>query len=171
MKKVCFPVRMAGMLLAACVLGLASGCASLPAPEMMQKEVDGYQLPKLPEKGKALVYVVRPGGWGAAVRFNVFVDDKEKTSEMGYNFSSQYIYFNLMPGRHKILSNAENWAEIEVEARAGDIIFIQQEVRFGVVISRNNLIKIEEQSQGKYRVKTLELGTIIRQDRGGAVMR
>jgi hypothetical protein len=152
-------------VLSASVLALASGCASLPAPEVMQKQVENYQLPKLPEEGKALVYVVRPSGAGKLVRFNVFVDDQEEASEMGHTRGKQYIYFNLLPGPHKILSKAENWAEIEVNANAGEIIFIEQETTMGVVMARNRLKQIEEQYQGKYHVKTLKLGTIIKADK------
>jgi len=150
--------------LAATFLALVSGCASLPDPEVMRKEAEGYQLPKLPEEGKALVYVVRPSFAGKTVRFNVFVDDQEEASEMGYTRGKQYIYFNLLPGPRKIFSKAENWAEIEVNANAGEIIYIQQEVSMGVLMARNSLQRIEE-SQGKYHVKTLKLGTITKTDK------
>jgi hypothetical protein len=32
------------------------------------------------------------------IRFNVFVDDQEADSEMGYTIGNQYIYFNLTEG-------------------------------------------------------------------------
>lgn len=149
-------------LCAAASLALVSGCASTPPPETMQQKVEGYQLPKLPEEGKAVVYVVRPALAGKIVSFNVFVDDKEEGSEMGFTKGRQYIYFNLLPGTHKIYSKAENWAEIEVTAKAGEILFIQQEPSFGVVMARNSLQRIEEEYQGKYHVKTLRLGTILK---------
>ena len=89
-------------LLLACTLTALSGCASLPSTEVMKAETAGYQVPKLPEPGKAIVYVVRPSNFGGLIRFNVFVDDQEAESEVGYTRSSQYIYFNLLPGDHKI---------------------------------------------------------------------
>lgn len=141
-----------------------SGCASLPSTEAMKAETASYQLPKLPEPGKAIVYVVRPSALGGLIRFNVFVDDQEEPSEMGYTRSSQYIYFNLSPGEHKIYSKAENWAETLVSAKAGDIIYIQQEPSMGVIMARNNTFKLEDY-QGKYHVKTLTLGTIIKAEK------
>ena len=69
---------------------LITGCASLPSPEVMKAETDTYQLPKLPEQGKAIVYVVRPSSVGGLIRFNVFVDDQEASSEMGYTRGNQY---------------------------------------------------------------------------------
>lgn len=86
------------ILMLATAFAVLSGCASLPSPEVMQTETASFQLPKMPEQGKALVYVVRPSGVGGLVRFNVFVDDQEAASEMGHTRSSQYIYFNVTPG-------------------------------------------------------------------------
>lgn len=149
------------MLVAAAVLG---GCASLPSPEAMRAEVAAYQLPQMPAAGKAMVYVVRPAPMGGLVRFNVFLNDQEEKSEMGYTRSSQYIYFNVPPGDHKIYSKAENWAEIAVSAKAGEVIFIQQELAMGIIMARNNLVKLDEVT-GKYHVKTLTLGTIHKTDK------
>lgn len=143
---------------------LFTGCTTLPSYEKMKAETEGFVLPKLPEEGKAIVYVVRPATVGGLIRFNVFVDDKEASSEMGYTRGSQYIYFNLSPGEHNILSKAENWAQTPVTAKAGDIIFIQQNAEMGVLMARNTIAKIEE-VEGKYHVKTLKLGTIIKSDK------
>lgn len=146
------------------LLAIASGCATLPSPEQMRAETASFQLPKLPEPGKAIVYVVRPSPLGTLVRFNVFVDDQEEASEMGYTRGSQYIHFNLKPGDHKVLSKAENWAETLVSAKEGDIIFIQQEPTMGIIMARNNLFRLEA-LEGRYHVKTLTPGTFIKQDK------
>ncbi len=145
-------------------LAALSGCATLPSPEVMKSETAGYQLPKLPDPGKAIVYIVRPSPLGGLIRFNVFVDDQEAVSEMGYTRSSQYIYFNLKPGEHKIYSKAENWAETSVSAKEGDIFFLQQEPTMGFLMARNSIYKLEDY-QGKYDVKTLSVGTIIKSDK------
>jgi hypothetical protein len=141
-----------------------TGCASLPSSDEMKAATATYQLPKLPEPGKAIVYAVRPSPVGSLVRFNVFVDDQEAASEVGFTRGRQYIYFNLTPGNHKIFSKAENWAETLVTAQAGDIIFIQQEPAMGIIMARNSLFKIEDY-QGKYHVKNLQVGTITKTDK------
>lgn len=138
---------------------LLTGCANMPTPDQMKAQLTGYQLPKLPEADKAIVYVVRPNELGGLVRFNMFVDGKEAHSEMGYTRGGQYIYFNLMPGEHKLYSLAENWAEIPVTVKANDIVFIQQEPSPGILMARNQLFKLEDY-EGKYHVKTLKIGTI-----------
>lgn len=150
-------------VIAAAALTLA-GCASLPSPEAMKTETANYQLPKQPEAGKAMVYVVRPSGAGGLVRFNVFLDDQQPASEMGYTRSSQYIHFNVAPGPHKIYSKAENWSELEVQANAGDVIFVEQELGFGVIMARNTLLRLDDVS-GKYHVKKLTLGTVVKTDK------
>jgi Protein of unknown function (DUF2846) len=156
--------RFTKMFLAATALVLITGCASLPAPEVMKAEAAQVVLPKLPEPGKALVYVVRPSGLGALVRFNVFVDDQEAASEVGYTRSNEYIYFNLQPGNRKIFSKAENWAEAAVSAQAGDIIFIEQEPAMGFIMARNSLNRLEDY-QGKYHIKTLKVGTLLKAEK------
>lgn len=140
------------------------GCATLPSPEVMRSEVQNFQLPKHPEPGKAIVYVVRPSEVGGLIRFNVFLNDQHPESEMGFTRGSQYIYFQIPPGEHKIQSKAENWSEWIVNARAGDILFIQQEPAMGLLMARNTLLKIND-VEGRYHVKTLKLGTIHKVDR------
>jgi hypothetical protein len=163
-EKVLARSRIAKLMLATAVVALFTGCANLPSPEQMKTEVAGFQLPKLPEAGKAIVYVVRPSPLGGLVRFNVFLNDQEAASEMGYTRGSQYIYFNVAPGNHKVFSKAENWAETLVSVKAGDIIFIQQDASMGVLMARNSLAQIEE-VPGKYHVKTLTIGTIGKSDK------
>ena len=148
----------------AIAMAALAGCASLPSPEAMRAETTSFQLPKLPAPGKAMVYVVRPPGPGGLIRFNVFVDDQEDASEMGYTRGGQYIYFHVTPGEHKIYSKAENWAEAQISPKAGEVIYIQQEPAIGLIMARNSLSKIDE-LPGKYHVKKLELGTIIKTDK------
>ncbi|PJA31279.1 MAG: hypothetical protein CO187_10235 [Zetaproteobacteria bacterium CG_4_9_14_3_um_filter_53_7] len=141
------------------------GCASkLPTHAEMKEQLKDYQLPKNPDAGKAMVYVVRPSPLGALIRFNVFLDDKLAQSEMGYNRGSQYIYFNVTPGEHSIKSKAENWAEIEISPTEGEIVFIQQNPEMGLVMARNSLFQMQN-IEGKYRVKNLKAGTIIKTDK------
>jgi hypothetical protein len=135
------------------------GCASAPQQAEMQAALANYQLPKLPENGKAIVYVVRPSSFGEGFRFNVFIDNQDPKSEGGYTFGRQYIYFDLTPGEHKILSKADYWAETNVSAKAGDIIFIKQDPSMGAVTFNNKLVNLQA-DEGKYYVKTLALGKI-----------
>lgn len=129
----------------------------------MKADITGYQLPKLPEAGMAVIYVVRPSIVGFITRFNVFVNNQEPQSELGSTSGDDYVYFSLSPGEYRILSKAENWAEITITAKAGDIIFIKQQADMGFVMARNNL-SLMESYEGTYHVKHLSLGKIIKTD-------
>ncbi|MBK5415321.1 DUF2846 domain-containing protein [Pseudomonas sp. TH31] len=130
----------------------------------MQAEVAQYSLPKAPVADKGLVYVVRPSNAGMMVRFNVFLDDQEADSEMGYNRGNQYIYFYVTPGPHVISSKAENWAKVTVTAKAGEVIYLKQEVEVGVVMARNSL-KVLNDVEGRYLVKDAALGTLAKESK------
>jgi hypothetical protein len=157
-------MRRLGVAFVALLLTLLGGCASLPSPEAMKAEAASFQLPKLPDSGKAMVYVVRPSGLGGLVRFNVFVDDQEAASEVGWTRGSQYIYFNVTPGMHKIYSKAENWAEANITVMPGDVVFIQQEPGMGLIMARNTITLVADY-QGKYHVKNLTLGTLLKSEK------
>ena len=122
-----FTIKIRLFLIFACV-ALFQGCATLPSSEQMKAETAGFQLPKQPSSGKALVYFVRPSGIGALVRFNVFVDSQSDEAEVGYTRGGPYIYFGIDPGTRKISSKAENWAEWTIKVNAGDVIYLQQEL-------------------------------------------
>ncbi len=138
---------------------ITAGCATMPTQEQMDADIAGYTLPKQPAPTSALVYVVRPSGVGPIIRFNVFLDNIEDASEMGYTRGSQYIYFFVSPGRHIIYSKAENWAKITVTADPREVIFIKQVPHMGIFMARNSLEQIPDE-EGKYFVKHASRGTI-----------
>ena len=136
-----------------------TGCATLPTPSQMAEETKNFTLPQQNEAGNALVYVVRPSPLGGAIRFNIFLDDKEDASEMGFTRGVQHIYFYVSLGKHSIYSNAENWAEIDINAKEGDIIFLKQNPEMGILFARNS-IQIIDEIEGKYHMKNTEIGEI-----------
>jgi hypothetical protein len=156
--------QLCSRFLALLAIAVLAGCATPPSADQMKAQIAGFELPKKPDPGKAMVYVVRPSGLGGLIRFNVFVDDQEAASEMGFTRGSQYIYFHVTPGEHKIFSKAENWADVTISANAGDIVFVHQDPSMGILMARNSVAKIEE-VEGKYYVKTLTPGTIIKTDK------
>jgi hypothetical protein len=153
--------KILGSMLLAMAALLLGGCATLPSTEQMKAAVATYQVPRLPDPGTAMVYVVRPSALGTLVRFNVFLNNQEEQSEVGFTRGNQYIYFTVPPGSHKIYSKAENWAEAALELRPGEVVFLQQEPTMGLIMARNNLFRLEE-FQGKYHVKNLEMGTLLK---------
>jgi Protein of unknown function (DUF2846) len=157
-------LRLYKLTLAAALLTLLSACATAPTPEIMTKETAQYKLPQQPKVDKALIYVVRPSGAGALIRFNVFLNDQEAASEMGYNRASQYIYFNVAPGDYTIFSKAENWADVRVSAKAGEVIFVKQETEMGFVMARTSMSKLQT-LEGTYWIMKTQPGTVIKTDK------
>ena len=49
-------------------------------------------------------------------------------------------------------------------AKAGDIIFIEQEPTMGIIMTRNSTFKLEDYMR-KYHVKTLKVGAIMKTDK------
>ena len=145
-------------LIAVMALLFASSCATVSL-EQMKSETKGYSLPFKPKKDNAIVYVVRPSMVGTLIRFNVFLDDKQDSSEMGYTRGNEYVYFYVTPGSHTIMSKAENWADVTIDAKSGDQIFIKQNPTMGFIMARNNLQKLPE-TEGKFYIKKASMGTI-----------
>jgi hypothetical protein len=156
-------------LLLALAVALLGGCAGTPnmTQDEMQADVAGFRLPQEPAPGTGMIYVVRPSPLGGLVRFNVFLNDQGDDAEMGHTRASQYIYFAVPAGRHRIYSKAENWAEIDVTVREGQVLFLQQETQLGIIMARNNLSELDE-VQGKYYVKTLAPGVLLKTAAPGA---
>ncbi|HUN53745.1 MAG TPA: hypothetical protein VMU29_01180 [Smithella sp.] len=130
-------------------------CASMPQPEEMRAQAAGYQLPKLPDEGKAMVYVVRPSTKFGFAILHVYIDNREPASEIGNTKGCRYINFNITPGVHTIFSEGENWSEVQVSAKAGDIIFLMQEPAMPILHgARNKLVSLQDY-EGKYYVKMM----------------
>ncbi len=152
------------MGLAVVSLLILVGCASAPSPEIMQADIVGYSLPITVNPERAVVVVTRPSSLGTLIRFNVFLDDQEENSEMGYTRGAEYIWFHVAPGDHMISSKAENWAQVMIKANAGDTVFIHQEPSMGFIMARNTLQQIQNY-QGVYEVKHTTQGTILRSEK------
>lgn len=157
--------RVAGLSILFFVFLFLGGCASVPRPDEMKSQITNYQLPRLPEEGKAIVYVVNPSTFAKhasknGYMFPVYLDNNDSQSEVGATLGQQYTCFSITPGEHKIFTKAGNWAEINVSAKAGDIIFLQQEPYMGFTTLNIRLLKLQDY-EGKYYVKTLPQGKII----------
>ena len=96
---------------------------------------------------KALVYIVRPNPLGLAVRFNVSCDG----TYIGATGGQRFIYTYQDPGKHEIVSKAENTAKLEIELAAGEVYYIEQIPRLGFIMARNKLSLLDE-TKGKEKL-------------------
>lgn len=121
-------------------------------------------LPAASKPEYALIYVTRPSREGALVRFSVFLDGREARHEIGQIGAGEHLYFYVRPGRHRIWSKAENWAEFAVTAGPGEIIFLRQVPTAGYLVSRNHLMRMDPKA-GALDVKNTAFGTLRRKSR------
>ena len=112
----------------ALVVGLiASGCASVrladPAQDITSKE---FVVPP----GKALIYVVRDGGfiYGAYQFFRISLDSRD----YGPLTEGTYFVFSVDPGPHAVMAAwKENAESIQIPTNAGSVYFVR--VQSGIV--------------------------------------
>lgn len=88
----------------------------------------------------ALVYVVRPSGFGAAIRMRVTCDG----ISIGSTNGKRYIYSFVKPGKREFISKAENKDELVLMVEAGKTYFFEQKVQMGIVAARNQLERLDE---------------------------
>jgi len=101
---------------------------------------------------KAGVYIYRNESMGAAIRMDVELDGKP----IGQTAAKTYLYKELTPGKHVISSKAENTDTVEVEAKAGTLLYIWQEVKMGILSARTKL-RVVDEAQGRKGVQETKL--------------
>ena len=141
-----------------------AGCSRMehPSPEVMKSEIGEYKLPHKAKEGKAIVYILREESAQSFEKFYVYLDSVKPENKMGYTHGAQYIYFYVTPGQHTIFSDAERIKSIDIQAKAGDVIFIEQEVVMGYIIAYEILHNDYDLLTGTYLLKSLSLGTVIK---------
>ncbi|STQ89511.1 DUF2846 domain-containing protein [Iodobacter fluviatilis] len=129
------------LLLAAVILSGLVGCASVPKGDTKQDiALKTFTVPA----DKAGLYIFRNESMGAAVTMDVELDGKE----LGKTAAKTYLYKEVEPGKHSIVSKAENTETLEIEAKPGTLIYVWQEVKMGLLYARNKLNLVNE-AEGK----------------------
>jgi hypothetical protein len=111
---------------------ILAGCASVPLGDA-QKDSAAKQFSISPDK--AGVYIYRNESFGAAIKMDVAVDSKP----LGQTASKTFFYTEVEPGKHTITSKSENTDTLELDAVAGKLYYVWQEVKMGVVYARTKL--------------------------------
>jgi hypothetical protein len=130
------------LLALALVAGLTA-CASVPMGDPKQDAVlKTFTVPA----DKVGVYIYRNESMGAASTMDVEIDGQP----IGQTGAKTYLYKELPPGKHTITSKAENTDSIEIDAQAGTLSYIWQEVKMGLISARSalHLVTPAEGKQG-----------------------
>ncbi|MDR2081718.1 MAG: DUF2846 domain-containing protein [Campylobacteraceae bacterium] len=118
---------------------LLGGCATHVPMALQEADIATKEF-KEPTNGNAGVYVYRNEFIGAAIKMNVFVDDKF----IGQTAAHTYHYVEIAPGRHIFKGSSENDSIISVEVAANKLYYIWQEVKMGVMYARNKLQLVDK---------------------------
>ena len=125
------------------------GCASV---QMGSPSADAQAKQFIATKDKAGIYIYRNETLGAAITMDVAVDNQL----LGQTASKTYLYKEVTPGAHVIRSKAENTSELTIEAVAGKIYYVWQEVKMGFGSARSKLQLVDE-ATGQKGVKESKL--------------
>ena len=118
---------------------LISGCASVPmADPARDAELKSFKVN--PEKAR--LYVYRNETFGAAIKMTVLLDGKI----LGDTASKTYLFAEIEPGNHRLISKTENDSILDFTALAGRIYYVWQEVKMGLFAARSNLQLVDEQT-------------------------
>jgi len=125
-----FKSAFAGALLAAAV-GLA-GCG---AASLAQPKADTLAKQMLPTEGKAVVYLFRNSPPSAGWTIPVTLDGKD----MGVTGGQTYFRWEVSPGEHIIISKTHEWSGLLVNAEAGRVYYIWQDIGVGFFVPTSHL--------------------------------
>lgn len=131
---------------------LFAGCASVP---MASKEESAKAKTfALPTGDNAGVYVYRSGGFGGALKKDVWIDDKC----VGETAPNVFFYELVKGGQeHKISTESEfSPNDLLLKTESGKNYFVNQYLKFGVFVGGANLELVDE-DKGKKEVSKLEL--------------
>lgn len=124
------------LILFAVALG---GCASVP---MGDPQADAALKTFAPKPGKASLYVYRHETFGAAIKMTVLLDGKL----LGDTASKTYLYAEVDPGKHQLISKTENDAVLDIDVLAGNNYYVWQEVKMGMFAARSFLQKVDDKA-------------------------
>ncbi|WP_434630090.1 DUF2846 domain-containing protein [Chromobacterium sp. CV08] len=127
------------ILIAAALVAGLSACASTP---MASKEADAAAKQFTAPADAARVYIYRNENFGAAVKLPIVIDN----SMAGDTVARSYIVKDLPAGKHTIVGKGENDSSLTLDAVAGKIYYVWQEVKMGLFSPRNQLQQVDEKT-------------------------
>ncbi len=141
--------RSAVFVLALTTISSLVGCVSVPiAPSEHDVRAKSFSV----KPGKANIYVYRNESMGAAVKMPVTLNGKP----MGATGAKTFLLAEVPPGKHILVSKAENDYPLEIVAESGKNYFIWQEVKMGLLYARSQL-HVSDDVTGKMGVKECQL--------------
>ncbi|MFC0348857.1 DUF2846 domain-containing protein [Undibacterium danionis] len=129
--------------------GLLTGCASVQmAPSNEDAQAKNFTVN--PQSAK--LYIYRNEFMGQSIKMPVELDGKE----IGKTISKSFLVATVAPGKHSLLSKAENDSSLEIDTEAGKNYYIWQEIKMGFLSARSKL-QLVDAAQGQAGVRESKL--------------
>ena len=100
----------------------------------------------------AELYVYRNESFGGAIKMPLLLDN----TAIGDTAPHTYVFKEVTPGKHTIVSKTENDVSLDINAQPGQTYYVWQEVKMGVWTARSALHQMDEKT-GQQAVKDCKL--------------
>lgn len=125
------------------------GCAAVPlASQQADRQAKSFAV----RPGLANIYIYRTESVGAALEIPVMIDGVF----LGKTAEDTFVVLEVHPGRHTILSRAEQDTTLVVTAAPGQNVFVWQEVVPGLRRART-LLHLVDEREGMRQIKNSHL--------------
>lgn len=135
---------------------IVSGCSSVPNKASTQQDHQAKLFKTHPQKSN--LYIYRGIAQGASIEMEIMVDGRSVATSVG----KTYIKLTVAPGKHRIVSRADNSDKLILATVKNHNYFILQGVEVGGVEARTKLTLMSE-SAGKSGVKQCQLISLLPQ--------
>jgi hypothetical protein len=105
-----------------------------------------------PSPDKAIVYFMRPSGFGFAINFQIWDSDRF----IGLSQAKSYFAYECDPGRHLFIGIAENKRGVEADLAAGRSYYVITQVKMGGWRARMAFIPVTRGSEFWDKVEQYE---------------
>jgi Protein of unknown function (DUF2846) len=120
---------------ACALLSLAAGLAGCGIAPLAPPKADTLAKQMLPADDKAVIYLFRNSPPSVGWTIPVTLDGKE----MGVTGGQTYFRWEVNPGEHMIISKTHDWSGLIVNAEAGHMYYVWQDIGIGFFVPTSNL--------------------------------
>lgn len=99
---------------------------------------------------KAGIYIYRNESFGSAIKLTVEMDGRV----IGETAAKTYLYKEVTPGKHTLVSHAENTDTLKVDVKPGTLAYVWQEIKLGLLSARSKLHLMSEEEGKKGVLET-----------------
>jgi len=122
---------------------IVSGCASVPTASLDEDTL--RKSFSAPTTSMSAIYIYRDSNYGAALKKSVSVDN----IPLGQTAPKTYFYIEVAPGEHTLATESEFGDQtLTIETEAGEIYFVKQYIKMGLMIGGSNL-KLVDETEGE----------------------